>query len=622
MFYSLTIIIPSLVEETELLNILFYSAKYYQSFGSIFPDEDICSLIPKDESDVAILEEPEHLNWFRAKDPSPPALSQEEKSPKVICGSRSKYDPGNNVSSENGNDENEHNMALEKGMEKGNLGWASKFKFVVGVIHTNYTAYMKQYGIGTSLVGAPAISAMSALVVRAYCHRVIRLSGVIPSYAKWKEVTSNVHGVRGDFLAEIPNSASQGKESITVDSGNDKKTQNDETAPVYFIGKLLWAKGFDRMLKIQEMFRDASDDDKYFEIDVYGGGPDETAIKRAFYGRNQNEARDQQSNDKSETPPPRSESEESIFDDKKSIKKQLYDLVKDNGSRPIDPYENAKDYINMGFEIIYPDDISDYDSDDDASSYVILSSAQQYEEKDTDPISIISDVSGKSLGTGIATTNAVKNLTDSAIKSSVNMFTTKSSSGKDLTRNTSIIFDPPQSLSEWRKHPIPARFLGVKDHASLKAVTAQKIFLNPSITEVLCTTTAEALAMGKFAIIPNHPSNTFFLQFPNCLSYTNLEECVQKLKWALQNDPRPLSAEHAHIFSWEAATDRFIEASMITKREALERKESGKDKVDSRMAWLHAESGKKGHLIKTFFTKNERSSTELDRKVEISLIEK
>jgi hypothetical protein len=45
--------------EEKNLRIRFWQGVYQESFGSIFPTEDICSLIPKEEADVAILEEPE-----------------------------------------------------------------------------------------------------------------------------------------------------------------------------------------------------------------------------------------------------------------------------------------------------------------------------------------------------------------------------------------------------------------------------------------------------------------------------------------------------------------------------------------------------------------------------------
>ena len=65
-------------------------------------------------------------------------------------------------------------------------------------------------------------------------------------------------------------------------------------------------------------------------------------------------------------------------------------------------------------------------------------------------------------------------------------------------------FDWLQSRFELRTTPLPVTFLGTKDHAVLRNVPQHKIFLNLSETEVLCTTTAEALAMGKFVILPKH----------------------------------------------------------------------------------------------------------------------
>ncbi|KAF7050014.1 hypothetical protein CFC21_058436 [Triticum aestivum] len=88
-----------------------------------------------------------------------------------------------------------------------------------------------------------------------------------------------------------------------------------------------------------------------------------------------------------------------------------------------------------------------------------------------------------------------------------------------------------------------------------------KVFINPSTTDVVCTTSAEALAMGKIVICANHPSNEFFKQFPNCRIYNNDEEFVQLTLNALAEQPTPLTDMQMYDLSWEAATDRFMEAA-------------------------------------------------------------
>lgn len=167
-------------------------------------------------------------------------------------------------------------------------------------------------------------------------------------------------------------------------------------------------------------------------------------------------------------------------------------------------------------------------------------------------------------------------------------------------RQTLDSVELPQTFAELRRQPVPATFPGRVDHAELKR---HKIFVNPSISEVLCTTTAEALAMGKFAIIPVHPSNSFFMKFPNCLAYRSKFEFVANLRWALTHEPEPLTEELIRQFTWEAATDRFIEASSITVREALERERRGMSKLDERIAWFHNEIGKgiTGDMLRKIF---------------------
>lgn len=100
--------------------------------------------------------------------------------------------------------------------------------------------------------------------------------------------------------------------------------------------------------------------------------------------------------------------------------------------------------------------------------------------------------------------------------------------------------------------------------------------------------------MGKFVILPSHPSNDFFgtirirlpcalltlnmylshtfhwrsAQFPNCLAYATKEEFVGNLYYAMTHSPEPLSPESLHALSWEAATERLMAAACIPVEEA------------------------------------------------------
>lgn len=357
--------------------------------------------------------------------------------------------------------------------------------------------------------------------------------------ARYKECICNVHGVRSDFLR-----------SPTTKDETDQK--NHDGARAYFIGKILWAKGFDFLLHCQEKYR--YDTGEYFPIDIYGGGPDEEKIKRAFHG-----VRKQSRVDLTSAIDPHEHGEEEIFDE---------DI---NSNHPCEQSEDDKDddekiasFRTKLYEkmlMAMPFLMEDVDNEDEDE-------AKQDEEK-------------------ISTMQTIRD-------------------GLKMLRRLpkeKFQFDLsnlPKTRHEWRKKPIPANFVGPKDHAALK-FTSHKIFVNPSITEVLCTTSAEALAMGKFVILPRHPSNEFFYQFPNCLAYKDMDEFVSHMKYAMNNDPPPMSPELAYTFTWEAAMDRLVKSSSITDIEYAKLQSSGKLIKDKRKAWIHQESGRliKGEMLKS-----------------------
>lgn len=147
------------------------------------------------------------------------------------------------------------------------------------------------------------------------------------------------------------------------------------------------------------------------------------------------------------------------------------------------------------------------------------------------------------------------------------------------------LMDNMQSYYEKTKRPLPIDFFGAGPDAeevqnelsgnpayecvSFDARVADptgewlqgyKVFVNASRSDVVCTATAEALAMGKLVVCLHHPSNEFFATFPNCFTYSTPYEFGPLVEKVIDMDPQPLSDQDAYRLSWEAATERLYDA--------------------------------------------------------------
>eukprot|EP00891_Asterochloris_glomerata_P002916 jgi/Astpho2/2916/Aster-01063 len=112
------------------------------------------------------------------------------------------------------------------------------------------------------------------------------------------------------------------------------------------------------------------------------------------------------------------------------------------------------------------------------------------------------------------------------------------------------------------KRGLNIHFLGARDHLD-PSLRQYQVFLNCSTSDVVATTSLEALAMGKWVVAAEHPCNAFIAHLPNCLIYTCPEEFSQHLQTALEQEPAPLSPEDIRMLSWEGAVERLLDVAEL-----------------------------------------------------------
>jgi hypothetical protein len=78
-------------------------------------------------------------------------------------------------------------------------------------------------------------------------------------------------------------------------------------------------------------------------------------------------------------------------------------------------------------------------------------------------------------------------------------------------------------------------------------------------------------------------------------------EFVTQLVHALTHDPDPMTEELSYIFTWEAATERLIQNSAITMKEARLRAKARRGHQDDRIAKMYNKLGIRGHAWGSLF---------------------
>jgi len=123
-----------------------------------------------------------------------------------------------------------------------------------------------------------------------------------------------------------------------------------------------------------------------------------------------------------------------------------------------------------------------------------------------------------------------------------------------------------------RRTGAPVRFLGASA-APWTHMRDDRVFVNPSRSEVLCTATADALVAGRHVVLADCPANMPFAAYPNAHRFSDLDGAVIALSHALRTPPAPPDAVRRD-FDWERACARLAALSGLDGPAAASRRDA------------------------------------------------
>lgn len=489
----------------------FYAARYAAEKGSILPVGDITECVDKLDGRVP---EKKKRRRNRREETAAPADAED--------GSRK-----NTIADVAVLEEPEHLTWYHHGAR-----WADKFEHVVGVVHTNYLDYAAREEGGA--LKAAALKFLNGAVVRAHTHKVVKLSDAVQPLPR--SVTEFVHGVPQAFLevgrargravrrAHEKGGSRKGKGGGSGDDdvdgdgsesdGNNNLFGSDPFPQI----SLPWQQQETRNPPPPPPASDAFGHGAYF-------------IGKALWAKGYTELLDLLEADAREA--------EKLRRLKKTLPGKL--LLGNKGVASL-----------FGISPEMCDEADEEEENEDGGGRASAAAVPARRRRRR----LLPNLGG---GGGNGDEKRAKKKTKSSSSSSSSSLPVVDcfGAGPDLAELRSVA----------SSRGLPVHFHGAADHLAPR-LHDYRVLVNPSTSDVVATTTAEALAMGKWVLVADLPCNAFFKRrFRNCLTYKTPREFSAGLRKALMHDPHPVSSEEAAALSWEAATQRFLDACSLAPGE-------------------------------------------------------